>query len=279
MSQKGRSLRRVSRQTLAEQVAAAIREDILEERWQAGDALPTEPELAEQFDVSRSVIRDATRMLVAQGLVEAQHGRGVFVTESQVEAFGEALLLALRREDATAWDVEQFEQVLFPEVCALAAEAVTEEEMAQIKTLAEAYQHLFEATTRANWETGEEGPSWDRVESFQPAMEAFRSFMEAIFAASHNKLLALLARPLLRLRSYREWQDEKPELDVLLETEAAFGDEVIRALASGDAKTAREIARNLVTLPPGAERAMRQTRIGDVPRIPLPYSPGRPPSG
>ncbi|MCP4978387.1 MAG: hypothetical protein GY931_19750, partial [Maribacter sp.] len=35
---------------------------------------------------------------------------GVFVTQSQVAAFGDALLLAPRRAGATTWDVEQFER-------------------------------------------------------------------------------------------------------------------------------------------------------------------------
>lgn len=45
------------------------------------------------------MVRDATRILMAQGLVEVKHGLGVFVTPPQNEAFGEALLLALRRAD------------------------------------------------------------------------------------------------------------------------------------------------------------------------------------
>ena len=98
--------------------------------------MPTEPELAGAFGVSRAVIRDATRMLAARGLVQAQHGRGVFVTESQTDAFGEALLLALRRSDASVWDVEQFEQMVFPEVCALASVAASDADLAKIRSLA-----------------------------------------------------------------------------------------------------------------------------------------------
>jgi len=96
------------KQTLAEQMAETVQELILSGEVQGGVTLPTEPELAEQFGVSRAVVRDATRILMARGLVEVEHGRGVFVTQPQNEAFGEALLLALRRVGATVWDVEQF---------------------------------------------------------------------------------------------------------------------------------------------------------------------------
>ena len=68
-------------------------------------------ELGEQFGVSRAVVRDATRILMAQGLVEVKHGLGVFVTPPQNEAFGEALLLALRRAGVTVWEVEQCKNI------------------------------------------------------------------------------------------------------------------------------------------------------------------------
>jgi len=120
----------VKKQTMAEQMAETIQESILSGELESGAVLPTEPELAEQFGVSRAVVRDATRILMARGLVEVQHGRGVFVTQAENEAFGEALLLALRRVGASAWDVEQFEQILFPEVIALAAGSASDERRA-----------------------------------------------------------------------------------------------------------------------------------------------------
>jgi DNA-binding FadR family transcriptional regulator len=46
-----------------------------------GTALPTEPELAQRFSVSRHVVREAVRMLAAKGLVQARHGSGVWVTQ------------------------------------------------------------------------------------------------------------------------------------------------------------------------------------------------------
>ena len=48
----------VRKQTLAEQVAGSIKEAILAGQWAPGEALPTEPELAEAFGVSRAVVRD-----------------------------------------------------------------------------------------------------------------------------------------------------------------------------------------------------------------------------
>jgi len=253
----------IKKQTLAEQVAEAIKESILSGDWEPGAALPTEPELAEAFGVSRAVVRDATRMLAARGLVEAQHGRGVFVTESQVAAFGEALLLALRRTGATAWDVEQFEQIVYPELFALASAEATEEERAQIAALAKEYLALREELLTAHWDEGDLPPT-----ASMALMANYRTFVEAIFAATHNKLLQLLARPLISLRSSRYWENPGQTLAQALAEEASYMQAILDSLSSRDPDVARTEMRKVLALPPEAIAAMRQTPIGQEPRIP-----------
>jgi GntR family transcriptional repressor for pyruvate dehydrogenase complex len=255
----------VKKQTLAEQVAGSIKEAILAGEWAPGEALPTEPELAEAFGVSRAVVRDATRMLVAQGLVEAQHGRGVFVTESQVEAFGDALLLALRREGATVWDVEQFEQMVLPEVCALAATEASEEEVAHLKRLAADYIALYAALSEEQWESDEQA---DRKARETVSM-AFTDLISAVFRATHNTMWQLLVQPILRLRSMRYWDTGDAEIppDLFLAMEKHWVDTLIEAIEGGDAGAAREVITKLVRLPQEAEAAMRSTPIGEKPHI------------
>ena len=70
---------------------------------------------------------------MAQGLVDAKQGSGVYVTPAANRAFGDALLLSLRRLSATAWDVEEFEQILLPNVAALAATSATEDDLVVIQ--------------------------------------------------------------------------------------------------------------------------------------------------
>lgn len=48
-------------------------------RWQPGDRLPSEAELARQFDVSRPTLRKALTVLASEGLVEAVQGSGWYV--------------------------------------------------------------------------------------------------------------------------------------------------------------------------------------------------------
>ena len=260
----------LKRRTLAEQLADALREDILAGRWAAGAALPTEPELAAQFGVSRAVVRDGTRLLIAQGLVEAQHGRGVYVTASPIDPFADALRLALRRVGATAWDVERFEQMILPEVQAEAARRATDEDVAAIERLAAAYHAVFAAVTRASWSRGYLSP-----EERERVMAAFRALYGAVFAATHNALWALLAEPLLRLRAPRSWQTGDMTVEAFIAHERRLIDARVAAIAARDPDAARRDAVAALALPPAAEAAMRATAVGDVPDIPLPLSSSR----
>lgn len=262
MKKKTRFSKPVKKQTLAEQVAETIRESILADEWEPGTALPTEPELSEEFGVSRAVIRDATRMLAAQGLVEVHHGRGVFVTQSQVEAFGDALLLALRRTGATAWDVEQFEQLIIPEVCALAAIEATDDELAMMQQAADDYMALYGEVLTTYWL--EEG--WPPKES-QKTIIAFRYFIQTVFEATHNQVFSLLAQPLLRLRSMRNWQppkDDSPTPAQLIQSEQNYLQQIVEAINTRDPAQARQTVKELMQLPAEAKQAMQRTAVGEV---------------
>jgi GntR family transcriptional regulator len=61
------------------QVADTIRHRIDEGRYAPGSQLPSERDLGEEFEISRVTVRQAVSLLRAQGVVVAEHGRGVFV--------------------------------------------------------------------------------------------------------------------------------------------------------------------------------------------------------
>ncbi|MEU7174557.1 GntR family transcriptional regulator [Micromonospora tulbaghiae] len=65
----------VAQQPKYRQIAAELREQIVSGALRVGDRLPTEPQLQEQYRVSRNTVRDATALLVNEGLVESVPGR------------------------------------------------------------------------------------------------------------------------------------------------------------------------------------------------------------
>jgi GntR family transcriptional regulator len=74
----------VRRPALPQQIAGALREQIMAGASQPGDRLETEPVLARRLGVSRSTLRSAIALLEHEGHIERRHGAGTFVTARPV---------------------------------------------------------------------------------------------------------------------------------------------------------------------------------------------------
>lgn len=66
-------------------IAGAVRSDISERRYGAGDKLPTEATLAARFGVNRHTVRRALAQLVEEGLVRTRRGSGAFVAAAPTD--------------------------------------------------------------------------------------------------------------------------------------------------------------------------------------------------
>jgi len=69
----------ITRKNISEQVAGHLRDYIISHSLQPGDRLPTEAELADQFGVSRSSIREAVKVLESTGVVQSRPRHGIRV--------------------------------------------------------------------------------------------------------------------------------------------------------------------------------------------------------
>ena len=63
------------------QIHNQIKKDIEAGVWSVGDRIPSERELALEFNVSRMTLRQAVQTLVEEGILERQVGAGTFVDE------------------------------------------------------------------------------------------------------------------------------------------------------------------------------------------------------
>ena len=61
------------------QLAELLEHEIASGRWQPGFRLPSEPDLCDQFGLSRTTVRQALGRLEQRGLIERQKGQGTFV--------------------------------------------------------------------------------------------------------------------------------------------------------------------------------------------------------
>lgn len=137
---------------LSDQLAARLREAIDKGGWAPGDRLPTEQQLAERYEVSRTVVREAVSRLKSTGLLTSRQGAGVFVAPRdhvRALAFDPAVLTSMEG----VLQVVEVRRTLEGDVAALAAERITP---AKARAIERALAAIDEAVAR-----GEDGVEQD----------------------------------------------------------------------------------------------------------------------
>jgi GntR family transcriptional regulator, transcriptional repressor for pyruvate dehydrogenase complex len=119
------------------QVAEQIQGLILAKQLKVGERLPGERDLCEQFKVSRTVIREAIRILEAKGLILSQGGSGTYVrgiqTSDVVDSLG--MYIATQSSSIPYLELMEIRRVLEVQIAALAAERITEDFVEQLETM------------------------------------------------------------------------------------------------------------------------------------------------
>ena len=135
---------RPDNRSLAGRIVDTLRDMVESGKLTPGEQLPPERELAVQLGVSRTALREALHTLAALGLVEARHGRGVFVIGSSVQAAAQRLSSTLGtqnghtgQQESVARIRELFEirRVLEGAAAEWAAQRATDEQIAEMRTI------------------------------------------------------------------------------------------------------------------------------------------------
>ncbi len=125
----------MAEQRLYQKVASKILEMISSGAYPPGTRLPGERELAERFDVSRVVVREAEISLEALGHVEIKVGSGVYVRELNSTDLN-------RLPKVSAFELTQTRLLFESESAALAARVITDQ---QISALEETVERMANA--------------------------------------------------------------------------------------------------------------------------------------
>ena len=133
----------VESHTAAETIAAQVRDALIDGRIVPGDRLATEPEMAGDFGVSRSTVREAIRILRGQGFVQTLRGAkgGHFIVSPQTdvvaESVGETFGLWFDSGTVSVAAVDEARNIVEAACVRLAAERRTDEDLAAIATALE----------------------------------------------------------------------------------------------------------------------------------------------
>jgi len=162
-------------------VATAIEQKILKRALRPGDALPTETELARQFAVNRSTVREALRRLESAGLVGREsNSKRLRVTRPGRAETASRVSRALALDEVTFIELWEAMLAVAPRTAALAAAHATPDAVAAL-----------EASTR----------TVESARSSDAAVTGVVEFFGTLAEASGNRVLMLAMQPVTRLLS------------------------------------------------------------------------------
>lgn len=127
--------RPLSRSRLHEEIVTIIQKQIMSGKIAPGDKLPTERELAENFNVNRATVREALRKLENLDLVEIRHGDGLYAKnylESGNLDLIKAALNTSGREDIL-FNILEARRYIVPQIAYLAAQRRTQEDLDELE--------------------------------------------------------------------------------------------------------------------------------------------------
>jgi DNA-binding FadR family transcriptional regulator len=180
MDALAKSSRRPAR--FASVVVEDLAREIISGKWAERDLVPTEPALCEEFGFSRTVIREALKLMEERGLVRVEQGRGTSVKPRSSWNVLDPLVLTIALEydhDMSLLDnLITVRRVLEREMASAAAERLTDEELAA----------LAETLERMEAEYGD----YARFQALD------RSFHSILIKASGNEVGATIVRVIHR---------------------------------------------------------------------------------
>lgn len=127
---------------LAQRTAEELRLRIQNEKeYSPGSKLPNENELSQDLGVSRTTLREAIRILVAEGILNVQRGKGTYVNKLK-DQLSDALP-SFQEQKVALKDLYEARLIIEPAAATLACQRATDEEIAEIVRLVEATQSQF----------------------------------------------------------------------------------------------------------------------------------------
>ncbi|RVU20914.1 FadR family transcriptional regulator [Streptomyces antnestii] len=165
-----------------EVAAERILEHLVRAGLGPGARLPTEKDLADQVGMSRTVVREAVKILSALGRLSVHRGRGIYVAERDLSAWQESLAHFLPADLHQVDELFEFRRHLETTTAHLAAQRATP---AQVGAVREAARRSTRAARRGD------------IDDFTRADETFHT---AIAAAARNTFLTATIDTLRRLQ-------------------------------------------------------------------------------
>lgn len=210
---------------VSEVIYEQIREKILSGELQAGDRLPTEQELIEQFQRSRPSVREALRMLESRNYITIARGKGAVVNRITSDGLSSLLDNMVKMQLTTLEDVMAVRYVVEKLMVSKAALNRNDEDMQEIDRVLAVGKGAI-----------------DGVESY---LDASMDFNLALAKAAHDEVMYIIANMVVYAsRDYYLDKLNSHDLEFCLEHNAKSYQEhveIAEAIRNGDVELANEL--------------------------------------
>ena len=219
---------RIKPAKLSDQIVQQLEHMLLEGSFAPGQKLPTERELAAQFDVSRPSLREALQKLEAKGLVSRKQGGGTFVCDNLVGGLTDPLFELIGRHPESQFDLLEFRHAL-EGICAYyAALRGTKTDFVHIS---QRYDEICQAQGQHDLDA---------------EAAAVGRFYSAVAEASHNVVLLHLVRGLTPLveQNIRQNLEILQQKDGIVTQLNSHRQRLMQAVIKGEPDQARQASNS-----------------------------------
>jgi DNA-binding FadR family transcriptional regulator len=212
----------------ASKIARRIEADIVRHGWTVGESLGSEGALQQRYEVSRSVLREAVRLVEHHQVARMRRGPngGLFICEPDAGPATRAVVIYLEYVGTTLDDLLNARLVLEPLAAALAAEHIDEAGIDRLRTVLRA------------------------EEQWKPGAPALRDeFHVALAEQSKNPVLQLFVDVLMRLTKRHVRTSRTASADEAIEAVDHMRNdhsEIVAAVTAGDAARAKTLTEQHV---------------------------------
>lgn len=210
----------MARTPLSQQTADKIHE-MIKKQYEPGSKIPTETELTEFLNVSRTTVREAIKVLCSKNILEIKRGNGTFVKDNPgIE--DNPLGLEFKDEEELKRQMFEISEMIQPVLMSKAADKATEEDIAKVEEI-----HIRFLEEYAKLKNGE----YIKPDQFRKLDVEFHV---AIIAICRNKFIDRLVQYYLAscTQLYDVWI--KIGLDQALESFVKYHDMMLEALRNKD---------------------------------------------
>jgi GntR family transcriptional repressor for pyruvate dehydrogenase complex len=135
------------KERLYQDIVNQIQQRIIQGELNPGDRLPAERELAEDFEVSRTAVREAIKSLAEKDLVEIHVGRGTFVKAPSPDRVAETINVLIQVARGSSDDLQVSRQILEVPIARLAASNRKAEHLERLASLIDTMESSVDSPT------------------------------------------------------------------------------------------------------------------------------------